>query len=269
MCRLYALHANEPTKVECTLVHAQNALMRQSEADMAGYSHAHGWGIAAYEDHLPVIERQAWAAYHGAHFKNTAARIYAYTVLAHIRRATVGPPIKENTHPFAEGTWTFIHNGTLPAFSRIQTRMRDEIALHHLEKIEGTTDSEHLFRLFLTLVERDPKANINTVLAKALHKVLDWSSGEELQGKPGLNVIITDGERLVASRWGRGLYYVKRRGLYDCEICGFPHVRHKRGREYKGLVIASEPITHEDWVEIPERSVVQVTEDFDVRLESI
>ncbi len=33
MCRLYALHANEPIRVECSLVTAQNALMRQSQGD--------------------------------------------------------------------------------------------------------------------------------------------------------------------------------------------------------------------------------------------
>ena len=36
MCRLYGFRANEPTKVECTLVHAQNALIVQSREDLAG-----------------------------------------------------------------------------------------------------------------------------------------------------------------------------------------------------------------------------------------
>ncbi len=31
MCRLYALRASEPTRVECSLVRAQNALMEQSK----------------------------------------------------------------------------------------------------------------------------------------------------------------------------------------------------------------------------------------------
>ena len=74
MCRLYGFRANEPTKVECTLVHAQNALMVQSREDLAGKSHANGWGLATYEDHLPHLERQAWAAYHGEHFRRAAAR---------------------------------------------------------------------------------------------------------------------------------------------------------------------------------------------------
>ena len=87
MCRLYGFQASEPTKVECTLVHAQNALLVQSEADLTGLSHSHGWGLATFENHAPHIERQAWAAYHGEHFRRAAARIYSKTVVAHVRRA--------------------------------------------------------------------------------------------------------------------------------------------------------------------------------------
>jgi glutamine amidotransferase len=48
MCRLYALSANEPTRVECGLVRSQNALMRQSQSDAEGKAHGHGWGVADY-----------------------------------------------------------------------------------------------------------------------------------------------------------------------------------------------------------------------------
>src|SRR5919108_629070 len=46
MCRLYALRANEPTRVECSLVRAQNALMAQSRGDREGLIHGDGWGVA-------------------------------------------------------------------------------------------------------------------------------------------------------------------------------------------------------------------------------
>jgi glutamine amidotransferase len=45
MCCLYAMHANELTKVECSLVKSQNALMAQSKKDMQGYARGHGWGV--------------------------------------------------------------------------------------------------------------------------------------------------------------------------------------------------------------------------------
>ena len=60
----------------------------------------HGWGVADYRDGVPLIEKQTWAAFHGEHFRKSAARVYAHTVVAHVRRATVGSTSIENTHPF-------------------------------------------------------------------------------------------------------------------------------------------------------------------------
>jgi len=92
MCRLYGLHANKPTRVECSLVRAQNALIEQSRKDREGFTNAHAWGLAAQFEGARFVEKQAWAAYHGEHFKKAAAHIYSKTVIAHVRPATVGPP---------------------------------------------------------------------------------------------------------------------------------------------------------------------------------
>ena len=62
MCRLYGFRASEPTRVECSLVHAQNALMEQSRMDLEGLTHGHGWGVAEHPDGVPFVEKQAWAA---------------------------------------------------------------------------------------------------------------------------------------------------------------------------------------------------------------
>ncbi len=99
MCRLYGFRATAPTKVECTLVHAQNALMVQSRQDMAGLSNDHGWGVATYEDHFPHVAKMAWAAYQGEQFRRAAARVHSRCVMAHVRRATIGPPTLVNTPP--------------------------------------------------------------------------------------------------------------------------------------------------------------------------
>jgi glutamine amidotransferase len=56
------------------------------------------------------------------------------------------------------------------------------------------------------------------------------------------------------------LYWLKREGIHDCEICGIPHVRHASDAAYRAAVIASEPITHEDWREIPDYSVLTIDE---------
>ena len=255
MCRLYGFRSNEPTKVECSLVHAQNALMVQSRADLQGFSNAHGWGIAVYEDTVPHVERQAWAAYHGEHFRRAAARIFARDVLAHVRRATVGPPAIENTHPFVHGRWAMAHNGTVPGFKTLRAEMLAAMTPEHRAAIRGVTDSEHVFRVIMSYHDRAPDQPLLDTVRLAVLQVIAWCRAINPWARIGLNLLLTDGQRLVGTRWGRTLHYIHRRGIYDCEICGFPHIHHEPGTDYRAITIASEPITHEAWREVPDHSI--------------
>ena len=64
-------------------------------------------------------------------------------------------------------------------------------------------------------------------------------------------------------------HQVVRHGIRDCEICGFPHIHHDPKVDYRAVVIASEPITHETWSEIPERSAFRAGPDFALRTEPV
>lgn len=255
MCRLYVFRSTEDTKVECTLVHAQNALMSQSRKDQSGLSHSHGWGMVTYDDGEPQAERQSWAAYHGEHFARSASRIYAKTVLAHVRRATVGEPGIENTHPFIHGHWTFAHNGTVPHFSEIQELLLSKMVPHYRQAIQGQTDSEHVFYYILSLLESSPQTSLDEVLRRTATELSEHVNAIDSKARMGLNMVLSDGNTIAGTRLGRTLYQIERTGVYDCEICGFPHIHHSPDREHRAVVVASEPITHERWEEIPERSV--------------
>lgn len=269
MCRLYGFRATEDSKVECTLVHAQNALMVQSREDLSGYSHAHGWGVAIYEDHAPRTEKVAWAAYHGEHFHRTAAAIFARTVLAHVRRATVGPANLDNTHPFTHEEIAFAHNGTVPGFEALRPRLREALSRQHREALRGTTDTEHVFRLIMTLRDRNPDEALPELLRRGASQVVDLCRMHVPGARIGLNLLMTDGREIVGTRIGRGLFYVERDGVYDCEICGFPHIHHDPSRDYRAVVVASEPITHERWCEVPEDSLIRISPDAQISIEML
>ena len=254
MCRLYGFRANEPTKVECTLVHAQNALMVQSREDTAGYSHGHGWGVATYEDGHLDVERQAWAAYHGEHFKRAAARVHSKTVLAHVRRATVGPPGPVNTHPFAQGHWAMVHNGTVPNFEQVRAHLLDATTEAHRGAIRGQTDSER---------------PILETFRRGVQQIVSWCHSFDPQASIGLNLLLTDGKVIVGSRLGRSLYALERKGVYDCEICGFPHIDHDLKVGYRAVVVASEPLTHEPWDEVQEGSVFRIGQDPEIEYDTL
>lgn len=269
MCRLYGFRATEPTKVECTLVHAQNALMVQSREDLTGVSHAHGWGVATYTDSIPQVERQAWAAYHGEHFRRTAARVFSRTVIAHVRRASVGAVGLENTHPFVHGKWTFAHNGTLRAFDAIREWMLDAMTDEHRMAIHGATDSEHVFHFVMSLWAKHPSLAPCEALRAGLQQVITQSRTTAPEAAISLNVLLTDGDQLVGSRWGRTLWYVERDKVQDCEICGFPHIHHDPHKHYQAVIIASEPISHEPWIAVPEETIFHITPDMRLHCEPL
>lgn len=247
MCRLYAMRANEPTRVECSLVHAQNALMQQSAKDAEGLVHGHGWGVADYRDGLPLIEKQIWAAYHGEHFQKSAARVYAKTAVAHVRRATVGGTSMENTHPFHHGRWLFAHNGTIPNFLAVRDRMIDHIDPVLGTNIKGDTDSEHIFHYLLSLHIHHTDMALRDIVRRGLRQIMAWSQEISPDVPLGLNIVMTDGETLIGTRYGRTLWHLVRDEITICPECGQTHVHHQQGRDYRVIEIASEPITHENW----------------------
>ncbi len=269
MCRLYGFRATEPTKVECSLVYAQNALMEQSKRDQAGMVHAHGWGVAESPDGYPVVEKQAWAAWHGEHFKKRASRVYARTVIAHVRRATVGEPSLENTHPFVHGRWMFAHNGTVPNFEQVRAYLLDATDPLHRTEIRGRTDSEHIFRFLLTLWERNPQVPLMETLCDGIEQIVGWCRDIERDRPVSLNLLWTDGERLVGSRLGRTLFYLQRDGLVTCDICGQVHVHHDPKTEYRAVEIASEPITSEIWTEVPEATAYAVNPEMTLEFRAL
>jgi glutamine amidotransferase len=278
MCRHYGFRANERTKVECTLVHAQNALLAQSRRDVRGNANAHGWGVAVYNHEHPEVERRATAAYEDMEFNDFAARLYAKTVVAHIRQATVGGPSLSNTHPFVYGCWSFCHNGTVTGFVHLREQMIHETdpALRAFRL--GTTDSEQLFYWLLSRMQAGgisadhPCENLDAlvkVIAESMREIVSRCHQASPDRPPKLNLLLADGENLLATRWENSLYWNYHDGLANCEYCGVPHVKHRPGIEYRAVAVASEPISHEPWHEVPEHSVLSVGPDIHPRVEKV
>ncbi|MFQ5570679.1 MAG: class II glutamine amidotransferase [Rhodothermales bacterium] len=266
MCRLYGFRSNSPRKVECELIRSQNALIVQSQRDERGESNPHGWGLGTYSRDEPCVERQAKPAYESDAFRWAAARVHACSVMAHVRRATVGRLRLENTHPFMHGAWLFAHNGTLGAFEQIRPRMVEAMTPHHRRAIQGETDSEHLFYLLLTLHEQQPATPLLPLLRQGLQQVIDWSRQTDPKAEIALNTLWMDGEEIVGSRLGRSLWTVERKAVHPCEVCGGAlHIQEDPGDAYRAVVVASEPLTTtESWTKVPEGSLFRI--DHSVRL---
>jgi glutamine amidotransferase len=267
MCRLYGFLSNEPTKVDCSLVFAQNALLLQSRADEIGRHHADGWGIATYQDGEPALIKNTTAAFDDRSFSSEAEKLYTTAAIAHIRKATVGTPSQLNTHPFQFLNWVFAHNGTVTGFDRIESQLASETLPEYQKLRKGTTDSEQYFLWLLTQLRESnllsPESTnfstpTNQQIKGHLRRAVMQLESRCLKAVPSLlprlNFLLTDGTTLVACRWNNSLHMISRNGLYECEICGVPHIHHHETVSHQAVAFASEPITGETWNAVPNKS---------------
>lgn len=280
MCRLYGLQATHPTRPACELLDAQNALIEQSKQDARGLSNPHGWGMGHIADGTTGCFRQVKPATESAEYRETALRTEGTTVLAHVRRATVGDPDHANTHPFRQGPALLIHNGHVPAFDDVRLHLLERLSDERRLAIGGTTDSEHVLALLLQLRDEHPEAPLHDVTRRGVQLIQSWVSdvAEDTTTKPvdaafdelshdklikvlGLNLLWTDGETLAGSRLNRSLWALKRTSTYACPICGDEHADPQNDDSYRSTTLASERLTDESWAAVPNGSVFSADAD--------
>lgn len=269
MCRLYGFLATAETQVECTLVQSQSALLRQSEWDSLGRANAGGWGIAWYRNSVPIVELRATAAFEDETFSQTARAVSSRAIVAHVRLPSVGTSSLENTHPFRYGCWCFAHNGTIEAFECLQPRLEQETDRDLQTHRRGTTDSEQVFYWLLTRLKHhgidmtEPHkscAPIAGIVRDSLGDLIRMAREAGEAEPSSLNIVLTDGRNMLASRWGNSLFFLTRTGVRDCEICGMPHVGDADATSYCAAIVASEMLTRESWRGVPNGSVVLLNE---------
>ena len=260
MCRLYGFRSSYPRKIECELIRAENSLLAQSLKDAHGYSHPDGWGLATHDGIAPRVVRQSEAAGESDAFRWESAQVHSCTVLAHVRRATIGDLRPENTHPFSHGRWIFAHNGTLGAFPALRGRMLAETTTVQRKAILGQTDSEHIFHFLLAHIETRPDTPVVDAVRAGVTTLIEWAGRAAPQAEVGLNFFLTDGRESIGVRYGLTLWYTLRNRVHPCEVCGGElHVEGVPPDNYHAIVVASEPITRsEPWESFPEGTIFRI-----------
>ena len=263
MCRLYAMIATHPTKVHCELLHVQNSLIEQASEDEKGFSNPHGWGLCLVSDGAMRCKRQADPAHESEKYRSASLRAYAEVVLAHLRRATVGEPRIENTHPFQWNRSVLAHNGHVDHFEIVKEWLLDELPDDRREAIRGSTDSEHFHQLVLTEYIDRGAPSMHQALQRAALRLRSWvrDAAGEREGGLGLNILWAHEESLAGSRLDRTLWYRKRDCTFRCDTCGEAHAE-PGDEEYHSVEFASERLTATGWERVPEESAFWVDDDF-------
>jgi glutamine amidotransferase len=274
MCRLFGFRSVVPSHAHRSLSLAGNALGRQS------HEHPHGWGVGWWEgpeNRYLRVYRGAGPAHAEGAFARTAAALSATQAIAHVRRASVGPPGLANAHPFRHRRWLFAHNGTVAGWDRARARIEAEIAPAFLGQVHGETDSERLFALFLTLLARRRDPGDEATAAEVRQALAETVAIVARLADPGAPVrssttfLVGDGRLLAACRRGRTLRFsTHKRACRDRECCAAHRPSCEtppaQGDPAHHVLIASEPLSAEDvWEDVPEDGILSV--DRECRIE--
>lgn len=262
MCR-HAAYLGPARTVGPLLLDGPHSLLVQSykaKELLSGVVNADGFGAAWYGPHgsgdevadarappgTPAVYRSTLPIWADASFESITRRVRAHCVVANLRNATeAGTTDRSNVHPFDDGRFVFSHNGDIEGFrARLMRRMRQDLSDAQYARLAGVTESETVFRLLCTRMERE---GLDMVEA-ARHVVTDVIAQCRTEGlRCQMNVIVSDGERLVATRAsGKG----PANSLYTL---------HGNGVAGEGTIVASEPFDDDPgWKEVPHQSVVVV-----------
>jgi glutamine amidotransferase len=176
--------------------------------------HPDGWGVAYYGgDGGPTVVRSVLPAICDELFEQLSFDSTSATVLAHIRRATVGKVARQNCHPFRHGAWVFAHNGTLQSVTAQRPAYLERIAPALRPSIAGQTDSEIYFHLFLSaLAERtsldDPRPSVDQLrgaLADAVGVVRGLDAAAAVAEPSSLTCLVSNGDLLIGFCGGKPL----------------------------------------------------------------
>jgi len=237
MCQLLGMSCKKPTSIGFSF---EGFRARGGLTD----EHKDGWGIAFFNensvdvflDHEPAANSQkAEQVYH--------SDIKSKTIIAHIRKATVGEVKLSNCHPFQRNLWNsewvFCHNGDLKDFNP---------ALTGKFSPQGETDSELAFCYLLQQLEHEFPVSAPT--AADFFAVLDKLS-REIARYGTFNIILSNGEWLY-TYCSTSLAYVERKypfttvTLIDKDL-SLDLSQHTTSDD-KVILIATKPLTlNENW----------------------
>lgn len=268
-------------KPKYSLVTAQSVNAGEMSVAVNGDGFGLGWYSPTIDDE-PCIFRSIKPAWSDSNLKNLSRKIYSPLIFTHIRAASPGMTVEEvNSHPFMCGKLMFMHNGMILGFKEIRRKLLRSLKDHAYDAILGSTDSEHMFGLFLNHIE-DPMGDVTCDdMVYAMNKALDDLSEllveNNIKQHSYLNLAVTNGTSLVAVRYTTNpdvqpasLYYAFGK-QYNTEIDGCVIDPATDGKRPTTILVASEPITarRSDWMKVERNSMMVVDETLRISFHGI
>jgi predicted glutamine amidotransferase len=265
MCRWNA-YFGQPLLIDELLYRPQHGLIDQSLHSRMGVetTNGDGFGLGWYGANgsngaPPCRYRSIQPAWNDVNLRELAGHVESPLFLAHIR-ATTGTPVQQtNCHPFRHDEWLLVHNGVLAGFHKIRRELMMAIDPSLFDSILGSTDSETLFYLALTLGLRDdPIAG----LERAVGFVEATAERHGIEHPVQMTIGVSNGERLWAVRYSTEH---QSRTLFVSESIATLRKLHPDSERLARLTdedraVVSEPLGDLPgvWIEVPESTAVIV-----------
>jgi len=244
---------------------------------------ADGFGIGWYSESVygyskPCTFHSISPAPNNKNLKILCDHVQTGLLFSHVRASSGSAVAENNCHPFVSGRWMFMHNGAVARFLRVKRKLGQKLSKEVYYAIEGTTDTEYVFALFLDILGQDRETQdvsiekITDAFVRTIQILVNMTYSVEEPNEPhgysSLNFALTNGKMVIASRFRDGpedppsLYY-HNKGYYHCDDSGNVHVPLiDEDTTTPDILIASEPLTLSDdfWYLAPKDSVLVVDE---------
>jgi predicted glutamine amidotransferase len=261
MCRWMAWFG-QPVLIEELLFKTQHGIVDQSLHARMGAepTNGDGFGMGWYGTGKgPGLYHSVQPAWGDANLRELAGHIESPLFFVHVR-AAIGSPIQQtNCHPFRSENWIFVHNGFINGFHEIRRDLMLAIDPQHFADVVGSTDTEIVFRLALTLgLKDDPIGALERTVGLIEQTAADHGVADAVMG----TFATSDGESLWAVRYSttgvpRTLF-----ASNDVETIRNLHPENPRFQRLTGddRIIVSEPFSDLPgvWQEIPPSTAVTV-----------
>jgi predicted glutamine amidotransferase len=245
MCELFGISSRHPTGIHVSL---------NEFASRGGDTgpHSDGWGIAFLQEGDVQLIREPRPSASSPHLRFIHdSHAPSALVIAHIRKATQGPVSLRNTQPFQRElggrAHIFAHNGDL---GPIRTAL--DLAGSRFRSI-GDTDSEHAFCYLLSRLEplwqRSERFGEPPALERRLEVFGDFV--DYMTGFGAANFLYCDSDCLFV--------HAHHRRQDNGSLCAPGlHVLARHEGEDEMVLLASRPLTDENWQPLAEHSVLAI-----------
>lgn len=214
MCRVLAYIGPE-IPLEDLLLTPSNSLVNQA-LDPEHYPDLHlaGWGFGVWSEHLlepekPLIYRRPMAAFYDDNAGRIIPSLQASTMLGHVRAAAYDSAaviVDENCHPFSfdETPWILAQNGDMPGWMLLQRKLLEHCEDRYLKQMRGTTDTEFLYVLLLSLLDGDSDEDVQRAVETMVGLIARAMADLDLPALTKLKMALVSPNRIIGVNVGLG-----------------------------------------------------------------